>query len=100
MYLLHNIKEEIARSRSTPNTDPVQFDDDPDIQVELHGNDDGKWSVKVVCLSKPELSTSLQTFGDEASATHFARVATDEIRRTTMNEVRWLIRNLILEVCK
>ena len=98
MYSRYNINEEIARSRSTPNTDPIQFDDDPNVEVQLHGNDDGQWSVQVLCHSNPSLSTSLQKFGDEASATHFARMATDEIRRTTMNEIRKLVQSLILEI--
>jgi len=94
----YNINEEIARSRATQNTDPVQFDDDSDIEVQLYGNDDGQWSVQVMCLSNPSLSTSLQKFQDEASATHFARTATDEIKRTTMNEIRHIVRTIILDM--
>ena len=93
------IKEEIGRNLHSPDTDPIQWDHHEDLDVQFYGNDEGTWSVQVKCV-KPgyeHLSTDLHRFPDEASAEHFAKQQGDRIVRTTMNEVRQLIRAIILE---
>ena len=94
---MKRIKEEIARSRQTLDNDPVQFDEHPDVDVETYANDTGTWSVKVSCTSDPTLSFPLQKFPDEASANHYARQCCDRIIRKRMNEVRRIIRSIILD---
>ena len=66
----NRIKEEIARSHQTPDTDPIQWDDHEDLDVQYYGNDDGQWSVQVNSV-KPgfeHLSGNLRKFPDEESA--------------------------------
>ena len=93
------IKEEIARSRQTVDNDPFQYDEHEEVDVEMYANDAGTWSVKVSCTSDTSLSFPLQKFPDEASANHHARQCADRIIRKKMNEVRSLIRAIILESC-
>ena len=96
---MRSLREEIARSHQTPDTDPIQYDDHKNVNVEFHANDAGGWSVEVECISDPQLSSGLKRFPDEPSATHFARQQVDRIVRATMNEnLRILIRSLILEM--
>ena len=94
---MKSIREEIARSHQTVNNDPVQYDDNENVKVEMYGNDEGTWSVKVDCVSNPSLSHPLRKFPDEHSANHYARQACDRIIRQTMNEIRLLIRSILLE---
>ena len=91
------IKEEIARSHQTVDNDPIQYDEHEEVDVETYANDDGKWSVKVSCTSDPTLSFPLQKFEDEASANHYARQCADRIIRKKMNEIRVLVRNILIE---
>ena len=91
------LREEIARSRQTVDNDPIQFDEHEEVDVETYANDEGSWSVKVSCTSDPSLSFPMQKFPDEASANHYARQCADRIIRTKMNEVRTVIRSIIIE---
>ena len=93
------LSEEIARSRQTVDNDPVQYDDNENVKVEMYGNDDGQWSVKVDCTTNPSLSYPLKKFPDEESAKYWARQCCDRITRMTMNEtvIRKIIRNILLE---
>ena len=93
----YKLAEEIARSRQTVDDDPVQYDEHEEVNVETYANDDGMWSVKVTCTSDPTLSFPLQKFPDEGSANHYARQCADRIIRKKMNEVRSIVRTLILE---
>ena len=94
---MRRISEEIARSQQTVDNDPMQYHEHEDVDVELYANDMGMWSVKVSCVSDPSLSFPMQKFPDEASAHHHARQCADRIIRKRMNEVRRLIRTLILD---
>ena len=94
---MNRLNEEIARSQQTVDNDPMQYHEHEDVDVELYANDMGMWSVKVSCTSDPSLSFPMQKFPDEASAQHHARQCADRIIRKRMNEVRRLIRTLILE---
>lgn len=96
---MRSIKEEIARSRHTVDNDPIQYDENENVKVEMYANDMGTWSVKVDCKSDPSLSHPLQKFPDEASANHYARQCCDRIIRQTMNEnlIRQLVRSIIVE---
>ena len=94
---MRRISEEIARSQQTVDNDPMQYHEHEDVDVELYANDMGMWSVKVSCVSDPSLSFPMQKFPDEASAQHHARQCADRIIRKRMNEVRRLIRTLILD---
>ena len=94
---MKSIREEIARSHQTVDNDPVQYDDNENVKVEMYANDQGTWSVKVDCVSNPELSFPLKRFPDEASAEHYSRQCCDRIIRRTMNEFRRLLRDLIIE---
>jgi len=80
------LKEEIARSHQTVDNDPVQYDEHPDVDVEMYANDDLQWSCKVTCVSDPSLSFPMQKFPDEYSAQHYARQCADRIIRKRMNE--------------
>ena len=91
------LTEEIARSQQTVDNDPMQYHEHEDVDVEMYANDMGMWSVKVSCTSDPSLSFPMQKFPDEASAQHHARQCADRIIRKRMNEMRRLIRTLILE---
>ena len=90
-------KEEIARSHQTVDNDPIQYDEHEEVDVEMYANDSGTWSVKVNCTSDPSLSFPMQKFPDQGSADHYARQCADRIIRKKMNEVRMIIRALILE---
>jgi len=96
---MKNLREEIARSHQTVDNDPVQYDDNENVKVEMYANDDGKWSVKVDCTTNPALSYPLQKFPDEGSANHWARQCCDRIVRATMNEnlIRRLVRSILTE---
>ena len=94
---MRSIKEEIARSRHTLDNDPIQYDENENVKVEIYANDMGTWSVKVDCTSDPSLSHPLQKFPDEASANHYARQCCDRIIRQTMNEVRRLVRKVLID---
>lgn len=91
--------EEIARSHQTVDNDPIQFDEHENVDVEMYGNDEGMWSVKVTCTDNPEYSCPMRKFPDEASANFYARQCADTIVRKTMNEnlIRRLVRNILLE---
>jgi len=80
------LREEIARSHQTVDNDPIQYDEHPEVDVEMYANDLGTWSVKVSCVSNPSLSFPMQKFPDEYSANHYARNCADQIVRKTMNE--------------
>tara|TARA_Y100000593_G_C4087046_1_gene226672 strand:- start:28 stop:318 length:291 start_codon:yes stop_codon:yes gene_type:complete len=95
---MKKIKEEIARSRSTHDTDPVQWYDHPDLSVEYGANDNGSWSVKVSSKSQPHLNYSKSGIPDEESAKFQARKFGELITRTTINELRLVIRSLILDL--
>ena len=93
---MKSIREEIGRNQHTVDTDPIQWDDDPDLDVEIYATVDGQYSVKVTSLSRPDLSSDLRKFSDEASATFYARQQADRIKRITLNELRMVIRNILL----
>lgn len=92
-----NITEEIARSHQTVDNDPFQYDEHEEVDVETYANDEGTWSVKVSCTSDPSLSFPMQKFPDEASANHYARQCADRIIRKKMNEIRVIVRNILIE---
>lgn len=92
------LREEIARSHQTVDNDPIQYDEHEEVDVEMYANDVGTWSVKVSCTSDPSLTFPMQKFPDEYSANHYARQCADQIIRKKMNEVRFLIRKLIIEL--
>ena len=92
-----NITEEIARSHQTVDNDPFQYDEHEEVDVETYANDEGMWSVKVSCTSDPSLSFPMQKFPDEASANHYARQCADRIIRKKMNEIRVIVRNILIE---
>ena len=98
---MKTIREEIARSHQTVDNDPVQYDDNENVKVEMYANDMGTWSVKVDCVSDPSLSHPLQKFPDEGSAHHYARQACDRIIRQTMNKnenlIRQMVRSILIE---
>ena len=93
------LQEEIARSHQTVNNDPVHYSDNENVKVEMYGNDDGQWAVKVDCTTNPSLSYPLQKFPDEGSANHWARQCCDRITRATMNEnlIRKMVRRILFE---
>ena len=91
------INEEIARSHQTVDNDPVQYDEHEEVNVEMYANDMGTWSVKVSCVSDPNLTFPMQKFPDEASANHYARQCADRIIRKKINEVRQIIRTILIE---
>lgn len=92
-----NLREEIGRSHHTVNNDPYQQEDHPEVDVKMYADTSGGWVVEVICLTDDSLSVPPQTFQDQASADFHARTAVDRIVRKRMNEVRRLIRSLILE---
>lgn len=94
------ISEEIARSHQTVNNDPIQYDEHPEVDVEMYANDRGKWSVKVSCTSDPSIEFPLRTFDLEAEANHYARDCAQQIIRAKLNEVRTLVRSMILEIMR
>ena len=97
MSLRYKLSEEIARSHQTVDNDPIQYDEHEEVDVEMYANDSGTWSVVVSCTSDPSLSFPMQKFPDQASADHHARQCADRIIRQKMNEVRSIIRTLIIE---
>ena len=94
---MRRLREEIARSHQTVDNDPIQYDEHEEVDVEMYANDSGTWSVKVSCTSDPSLSFPMQKFPDQASADHYARQCADRIIRKKINEVRSIVRTLILE---
>ena len=93
------IKEEIGRSHHTFDNDPIQYDEHPDVDVEMVGNDEGMWSVKVTCTADSSLSAPMRKFPDEYSANHYARQACEDIARKRMNEntIRQVVRTILIE---
>lgn len=91
------LREEIARSHQTVNNDPFQLEDHPEVDVKMYADTSGSWVVEVHCTSDPSLSVPAQTFPDQASADFHARACADRIIRRKMNEVRRLVRTIILE---
>ena len=93
------LREEIARSRHTADTDPIQYDHSEHVKVEMYANDMGSWSVKVSCPTNPALDYPLKKFQDEPSAEHYARQCCDAINRKMINEslIRRIIRNILQE---
>lgn len=91
------IHEEIARSHQTVDNDPIQYDEHPEVNVEMYANDRGKWSVKVTCTSDSSMDFPMRTFDLEAEAEHYARDCADRIIRAKLNEVRAFIRSIIVE---
>ena len=94
--MMKNLKEEIGRNQHTADTDPYQWDDDPDLDIEVYATVDGDYSVKVKSISRPDLSSDLRKFPDEPSATFYARQQADRIRRITLNELRQVVRSILL----
>ena len=96
---MKRLREEIARSHQTVDNDPIQYDEHENVDVEMYGNDEGMWSVKVTCTDNPAYSCPLRKFPDEASAQFYARQCSDTIVRKTMNEnlIRTMVRNILLE---
>ena len=93
------IKEEIGRSHHTYDNDPIQYDEHPDVDVEMYGNDEGMWSVKVTCTTDSSLSAPMRKFPDEYSANHYARQSCENIARKRMNEnlIRKMVRSILFE---
>ena len=91
------LREEIARSHQTVNNDPYQLEDHPEVDVKMYADTSGGWVVEVTCITDESLSVPAQTFPDQASADFHARTSVERIVRKRMNEVRQLIRVLILE---
>ena len=79
------------------DNDPVQYHEHEEVDVEMYANDSGTWSVKVSCTSDPSLSFPMQKFPDQGSADHYARQCCDRIIRKKMNEIRMLVRNILIE---
>jgi len=94
-----SIKEEIGRSHHTYDNDPVQYDEHPDVDVEVYANDEGMWSAKVTCTADSSLSAPMRKFPDEYSANHYIRTACEDIARKRMNEtlIRKLIRKILVK---
>ncbi len=93
----YSLREEIARSHQTVDNDPIQYDDHEEVNVEMYGNDEGQWSVKVDCTSDPSLSFPMQKFPDQASADHYARQCSDRIIRKKMNESKGMKKYSLVE---
>ena len=94
---MRRLREEIARSHQTVDNDPIQYDEHEEVDVEMYANDSGLWTVKVTCTSDPSLSFPSKSFPDEYSANFYARQCADQIVRKKMNEVRRLVRKILLE---
>ena len=94
---MRSLREEIARSRQTVDNDPVQYHEHEEVDVEMYANDSGTWSVKVSCTSDPSLSFPMQKFPDQGSADHYASQCCDRIIRKKMNEIRMVVRNILIE---
>ena len=95
---MKKLSEEIARSHQTVDNDPIQYDEHEEVDVEMYANDTGQWTVKVSCKSDPSLSFPSRSFPDEYSANFYARQSADKIVRKKMNEVRQLVRKILLEI--
>ena len=79
------IREEIGRNYHTVNTDPIQYDHDPDIDVEIYPmTDTQKYAVKVIPQFDLNLQQPTRMFADEAEATLFAQKLVDYYRK-----VKW-----------
>lgn len=92
-----SLSEEIGRNYHTIDTDPYTWEDYSDVDINTYKAEDDKWHVKVNCISDESLSQPLRKFPDEESAKHYSQQMSDRIMRVTLNEVRKLVRNLILE---
>tara|TARA_B100000700_G_C15029496_1_gene849798 strand:- start:620 stop:916 length:297 start_codon:yes stop_codon:yes gene_type:complete len=95
---MKKINEEIGRNYHTIDTDPYTWEDYSDVDINTYKAEDDMWHVKVNCISDETLSQPLRKFPDEESAKYYSQQMSDRIMRATLNEVRSLIRHLILEV--
>lgn len=95
----YSIKEAIGRSHKEIDNGSVEYDEHPDVDVEIYANDENMWSVKVTCTADDSLSAPMRKFPDEYSANHYAKLACQNIANKRMNEnkVRLAIRSLLLE---
>jgi len=91
------LSEEIGRNYHTIDNDPYTWKNYSNVDVSTHKAEDGKWHVKVTSPEYPEHDQPLRKFADEESANFYAQQMSDRIMRVTLNEVRQLVRNLILE---
>jgi len=79
------IREEIGRNYHTINDDPFTWKDYADIDVHVYANQKGGFDAEVKCPKKPSLNTGLQSFDDEGSADHWARMHAERMKRLILN---------------
>lgn len=96
---MSKLKEEIGRNYHTIDNDPYTWENYSNVEVNTYRAEDDSWHVKVTSKNYPEHNQPLRKFADEESAKFYAQQMSDRIMRITLNEVRQLVRNLILEVC-
>jgi len=82
------IREEIGRNYRTLDTDPYNWEDYADVEVETWVDPtDDTHHAKVDCVSDPSLSAGEKSFQDEFSASHWARMQAEYIMKATLNKV-------------
>ena len=82
------IREEIGRNMHTIDTDPYNWEDYTDVEVETWVDPaNSKHYAKVDCVSDPSLSTGERSFQDEFSASHWARQQAERIHTATINKI-------------
>ncbi len=81
------IRDEIGRNYHTVNTDPIQYDHDPDIDVEIYPmSDTQKYAVKVTPQFNLNLQQPTRMFTDESEARLFAQKLVDYYRKLKWQE--------------
>jgi hypothetical protein len=76
------IREEIGRNYHTVDTDPIQYDHDRDIDVEIYPvTDHGKFAVKVTPQFDLNLQQPMRMFADEGEAKLHAQKLVDYYRK-------------------
>ena len=79
------IREEIGRNYRTLNNDPFTWKDYKDIETSIYANQKGGFDAEVKCEKRPDLNTGIQSFPDEATADHWARMHAERMMRMMLS---------------
>ena len=70
---MKKIQEEIGRNYHTVDDNPIPFDYNNNISVDISPTNDGQWMAKITVKSNPEYSQPARKFFDEIEAELYAK---------------------------
>ena len=81
------IREEIGRNYRTLDNEPFTWKDYKDIEVNVYANQSDGFDSEVKCLSQPSWNTGIQSFQDEGTANHWARMHAERMMRKSFSSL-------------